>query len=120
MTDAFAPFPEQARERLREARALIHDVAATTPGAGAVVEEVKWGVPSFTTSPRTGSPLRLGVAKCGAPALFVHCQTRLMADFAMTAPPDLVIEGTRAVHLPDDVRVLRPLITAALTYRLKR
>lgn len=107
---------EPACAQLRAVRALILAIAAETPGAGAVVEEVKWGQASFTTRPRTGTPIRLGLTRAGLPALFVHCQTRLVADFLAGPGRDLSVEGTRAVILPENPALLTPLIRAALTY----
>lgn len=113
---AFEQFEGPARARLIEMKDLIHAVARDTAQAGTVVEEVKWGQPSFATRPKTGTPIRLGLTKSGAPAMFVHCQTTLVSDYVATVGQDAVVEGNRAVILPDDLQALRPLIRAALTY----
>lgn len=113
---ALDQFEDEIQTRLGAVRDLIHAVAAETPEAGAIVEEVKWGQPSFATRPKTGSPIRLGLSKTGAPAVFVHCQTTLVADYVAGPGNDAVVEGSRAVIVPDDPDDLRPLIRAALTY----
>lgn len=117
--EAFNAIPCNARAWLAPVRALIHQVAAETDAAGVVVEEVKWGQLSLTTKPRTGSPLRLGSLKSGDAALFAHCQTSLISDFAAGPGAGLRFEGNRAVVIPDDVDRLRPLIAAALTYHCR-
>jgi hypothetical protein len=113
---AFDQFEDDTRARLGALRDLIHTVASETPDAGAVVEEVKWGQPSYATKPKTGSPMRLGLTKSGEPARVVHCQTTLVADYVAGPGQGAAVEGTRAVILPDDLEELRPLIRAALTY----
>lgn len=113
---AFDQFEAPDRARLTEVRDLILVTAAETTQAGNVVEEVKWGQPSFATQPKTGTPIRLGLTKSGEPAMFVHCQTTLVADYVATVGQDALVEGNRAVILPDDLEAIRPLIRAALTY----
>ena len=119
-------FPEDIRARLEAVRGLIVEIAARTEGVGAVVEEVKWGQPSLATVPRTGTPIRLGVTRSGRAAIFVHCQTTVIADFLAGPGQEpgrtVEVEGNRAVILPDDpadLDRLRPLLRAALTYHLR-
>ncbi|MGB0411997.1 MAG: DUF1801 domain-containing protein [Pikeienuella sp.] len=116
---AFDQFDGDIRARLLAVKDLIHATAKETPGVGAVVEDVKWGQPSFATTPRTGTPIRLGVNKAGAPALFVHCQTTVVADYVAGPGTGALIEGNRAVILPADLSQLVPLIRAALTYHIR-
>jgi hypothetical protein len=115
----FSAMPSEVQVSLGLIRALIHRIAAETSGAGTVVEEVKWGQLSLTTKPRTGSPLRLGQLKSGEPALFAHCQTTLIADFAAGPGAGLSFEGRRAAVVPADPERLSPLIRAALTYHCR-
>ncbi|MGB0506094.1 MAG: DUF1801 domain-containing protein [Pikeienuella sp.] len=118
--EAFAVIPSEVQRPLADIRALIHRIAGETPDVGAIVEEVKWGQLSFSTKPRTGSPIRIGQLKSGEPALFAHCQTTLMNDFAAGPGAGLSFEGSRAVVVPEDAELLVPLIRAALTYHEKQ
>ncbi|WP_353350883.1 DUF1801 domain-containing protein [Aquicoccus sp. SU-CL01552] len=118
---AFAAFPPGAQPGLR---ALILSVAADTPEAGRLSEELRWGQPAYLT-PRTGAgtTLRLGVPKSGGFALFVHCQTTLIEEFRALAGPDWSVEGRRAILFDGPAAItdpaLRLLIRRALTYHLK-
>jgi len=117
--DAFAAFPDEHRELLFTLRAMIFDVARETPEAGALRETLKWGQPSYLTTPRTGTTLRLGVRGMDA-AIFVHCQTTLVESFRALHGDALRYEGNRAVLLdprqPLPATILRRCIRAALTY----
>ncbi|MFP7570151.1 DUF1801 domain-containing protein [Marivita sp. S2033] len=119
---AFDAMSPEHRRILETLRSLIHDVADATPGVGAVTESLKWGQPSYAVS--TGTPLRLGLTKDESAALFVHCQTRVIADARAVFSQDLCFEGNRAVLIPTDnpvpVEPLRQVICSALTYRMAR
>ncbi|AHD02768.1 DUF1801 domain-containing protein [Leisingera methylohalidivorans] len=121
---AFAVFDPLAREGLLRLRQLIFRTAAETPEAGRVEEVLRWGQPSFITpETKTGSAIRLGVPKGARFALFVHCQSRLIPEFAAVFPAWDRFEGTRAV-LFDDPAEVEPirhgwLIKRALTYRIR-
>ncbi|KNG95078.1 DUF1801 domain-containing protein [Pseudaestuariivita atlantica] len=117
---AFARFEPADRSALLAIRRVIFEEASLIPELGGVTETLKWGEPSYApVVPRTGSPIRLGLAKAGGVAVFAHCQTSLIADFRHLMGARFAYDGSRAVlagqgaHIPDD---LRPLIRAALTY----
>ena len=122
---AFEAFPPTAQPGLRALRAVILSVAADTPEAGHLSEELRWGQPAYLT-PDTGSgtALRLGVPKSGGFALFVHCQTTLIEEFRDIGGPGWPVEGRRAILFDDpgavDDPALRLLIRRALTYHLKK
>lgn len=120
--EAFAAFDAPETARLERLRALIFEVAAEMPGAGPVVETLKWGQPSYAAP--SGTPLRLGLTASGDPALFAHCQSRVIPEARQLAGTDLRFEGNRAVVLPLDTPLpegaLRQVVHAALTYRLVR
>ncbi|MDX2485256.1 MAG: DUF1801 domain-containing protein [Pseudodonghicola sp.] len=122
---AFAGFPPEAQTGLRALRALILSVAADTPEAGRLSEELRWGQPAYLT-PETGAgtTLRLGVPKSGGFALFVHCQTSLIDEFRELVGRDWPVEGRRAILFEDPDAIMDPalrlLIRRALTYHLKR
>lgn len=108
-----AATPDQ-RAGLDHLRARILACAAVQ---GITVEEsLKWGQPSFKAP--QGSPLRIGLPKAGGFALYAHCATTLISDYAALHPGRF--EGNRAV-LFDSVeearaQPLEALISAALTY----
>ena len=108
-----------------ELRDLIFDVAAETPEAGRIDETLKWGQPSYLTpETKSGSTLRLGLAKGGGTAIFAHCGTSIIRDYAEAFPDMDQIEGNRAVifHRKEDVDQdrLRHLIKHGLTYHLSK
>lgn len=121
---AFAAFPPEAAEGMLTLRRLIFRTAAETPGVGRIHETLKWGQPAYLT-PETGSgsTIRLGCPKQGGFAIYAHCQTSVIADFAALFPGDFVIEGNRALVFrhPSDIRTepIRILIASALTYHLR-
>ena len=122
---AFDAFAEPARTRLIALRALIYETAMQTPGVGRIEETLKWGQPAYLTpETRSGSTLRLGCPKSGGYAIFAHCQTTIIADFAATFGDAFRYDGRRAVLFRDDeapdAAPLRLLIASALTYRLQR
>lgn len=125
VSDAFAGFPEVPRAVLLALRARILEEARGVPQTGGLTETLKWGQPAYLPAkPRVGTTLRLGLATGDIPALFVHCQTRLLPDFRALFPDRFTYDGARAVHLPEtagpaDFDALAPLIRAGLTYHLK-
>ncbi|MBQ4825578.1 DUF1801 domain-containing protein [Leisingera sp. HS039] len=121
---AFDVLDPQARAGLLALRGLIFDTAAQSPEAGRIEEALRWGQPSYLTPERkTGTTLRLGVPKGARFALFVHCQSRLIPEFAAAFPAWDRFEGTRAVLFndPAEVEPIRHgwLIKRALTYRIR-
>ncbi|WP_411351862.1 DUF1801 domain-containing protein [Leisingera aquaemixtae] len=114
----------QARAGLLALRRLIFDTAAQTPEAGRIEEALRWGQPSYLTPETgTGSVIRLGIPKGARFALLVHCQSRLIPEFAAAFPAWDRFEGTRAVlfNNPREVEPVRHgwLIKRALTYRIR-
>ena len=120
---AFDVPDSQARAGLLVLRQLIFDTAAQTPEAGRIEEALRWGQPSYLTpETKAGSTIRLGIPKGARFALFVHCQSRLIPEFAAAFPAWDRLEGTRAVlfNHPAEVEPIRHgwLIKRALTYRI--
>ena len=112
--DTFAP---PARAGLLRLRALILAQAAALPMVGPIEETLRWGQPAYlTTQTKSGSTLRLGVPKAGGFALYVHCQTSLIADFRMVAAGAFRFEGQRAV-LFDHADEVQPDLLALLVRR---
>src|SRR5580698_3557772 len=95
---AFDAFPPTERERLLAVRALILETAAATPGIGPLTETLKWGEPAYLTeASRSGSTIRLGVAKDGRCALYLNCKTTLVEEYRAAFSDVLGFEGNRAV-----------------------
>jgi len=122
---SFAAFPAPARRGTLALRRLIFDTASATPGVGAVLETLKWGQPAYLTpQTRSGSTIRLGQPKGGGYALYVHCQTTILADFRALFPEGFDYEDNRAIHFktatPLPKAPLRMLIASALTYHMRR
>lgn len=120
---SYAEFPEPQRDTLLRLRALIFETARENPVGGGLEESLKWGQPAYRPAhPRTGTTIRLGLSKSGGCALFVHCQTTLIADFRAVAPDGFRFEGNRAMLLPErgaaEPGPLCLLIRRALTYHM--
>ena len=123
VADAFAAFPEPARDGLYLLRDLIFAIAEETPAVPQVTEDLRWGEPAYLTPPRIGTTIRLGLPKTGGFGIFTHCQTTVIADFAAAYPGWDTIDGTRGVLFTDRTQIdpLRhgALIRSALTYHLR-
>jgi len=108
--------PARAQAGLIALRRLIVTVAANE--GIALREELRWGQPAYLAA--RGSTLRIGVPKSAEFALFVHCQTALIAEFRAGPGAGFRVEGTRAVLFdhPDEIRpeALAFLIHRALTW----
>ena len=119
---AFDTAPPAAQKGMMDLRALIFTVAADLPEIGEISETLRWGQPAYITSKRAGASLRLGVPKTGGFALYTHCQTSLIANFATAFPNMDKVEGTRAIHFTDATQIdpIRHgmLIRSILTYHL--
>ena len=114
-------YPLPARDGTLRLRRLIFEVANSQPSAIPIEEALRWGQPAYLS--QDGSTLRLGLHKQAAFALFAHCQTRIIADYAQAFPGWDRIDGNRAV-LFDSIDQIEPqrlsqLIRHALTYHLK-
>jgi hypothetical protein len=124
---AFGAYPTALRPKLLALRRLILETASSTPGVGTLEETLKWGQPSYlTTETKSGSTIRIGEMKAGTDqyAMFVHCQTDLVATFRELYPKELTYGGNRSVifNADDDVpeEALRHCVALALTYHLNK
>jgi len=123
--DAFNAFPPKERAALLHLRTLIFETAEETEGVGPLDETLKWGQPAYLTSrSRSGSTIRLGIAKSGEYAIYVHCQTTIMSDFRAVFEDQFRFDGNRAVLFSIEENVpevpLKALIRDALTYHQRR
>lgn len=116
--------PDELRGRLDRLREIVHEVAADE-NAAPVIEELKWGQPSFR-SPHgiESTPIRLGWTDDGDAALLTHCRSRVIPEFRAAFGDRFRYDGTRAVLLGPDDDVDAPeiadLVRHALTYRRRR
>ncbi len=118
---AFDMLAPDARDGMLALRDLIFDTADDLPRIGRLEEALRWGQPAYLTpDSKVGTTIRLGVPKSGKFALFVHCQTSLIADYITMFPDQDRVEGTRAILFdrPDQIDPPRHgwLIRRALTY----
>lgn len=123
----FKAYPAAVRRRLLRIREMIFDVAARTPGVGALEETLKWGQPSYlTTETKSGTTIRIDQVKSmpGRIALYVHCQTTLIETYRRHYPDTLKCQANRSIVFdPDDevpAAALRHCIALALTYHLQK
>ena len=123
VAEVYAAYPAAERAGLMDLRRLIFETAAATKGVGSLEETLKWGQPAYLTSrTKSGTTIRLGLPKTGGFAIYMHCQTSVIADFQTLFSTGFTFDGNRAVlfaagqELPKDP--LRLLIRNALTYHL--
>jgi hypothetical protein len=118
----FDGYPARQREQLMALRDMVFDVAAATPGVGAIEEALKWGQPSYLT-PETGSgtTIRIDAHPAGGAAIYVNCQTNLVDTFRGHYPA-LAYEGVRAVVLDgsEPAEPVRHIIALTLTYHARK
>ena len=103
-----------------EIRKLIIKAAEELDGVENLVEDLKWGEPSYLT--KTGSTVRMGW-KASNPdhyAVYFHCQTTLVDTFRQVFPDTFTFEGNRAIvfHIDEVIpeNELKLCVSAALQY----
>jgi len=124
VAEVFAAIPDEPRAKLLRVRELIFETAAKISEVGPLQETLKWGEPSYLPKSKSGTTVRIHWKEKNPQycALYVHCQTDLVARFRERFDKDLEFEGSRAVffrvpgRLP--VAALRGCIEMALTYHL--
>jgi Domain of unknown function (DU1801) len=122
----FDAYPPDIRKALLRVRNLILETAAATEGVGEIEETLKWGQPSYLT-PQSGSGTTIRIDRVkstdDAYALYVNCQTSLVATFRERYPK-LRYDGKRAIvwraNDKIDAAALRHCIALALTYHLRK
>jgi hypothetical protein len=118
---AYDAFPPDVQNGALALRALIYETAASLRDVPAPTECLRWGQPSYITP--IGSALRIGAPKSGGFALYAHCQSSIISQFAQSFGADFQIEGNRGVVFQNPKGIkpekLRLLISHALTYKRK-
>ncbi|WP_235911889.1 DUF1801 domain-containing protein [Mesorhizobium xinjiangense] len=121
----FAARPAKVAKMLFRLRGMVFDVAAGTPGVGAIAETTKWGEPSYgPKKPRVGSSVRLTAIGEDTVAVHFICHTGLVERFRELYPDSFDYKGNRSILLAAgsafDEAALRHCIATALTYHLAR
>jgi hypothetical protein len=121
----FSAYPKALRVKLLALRRLIFETAAATDGVGELEETLKWGQPSYLTAEtKSGSTVRIGEAGANQYAMYVHCQTDLVATFREFYPKELTYGGNRSVIFDADDEIpepaLRHCVALALTYHKRK
>lgn len=94
-------WPDRARMRCLEARAIIYDVAKAS-GAAPLVETLKWGQPSWLPAQKgIGTTLRVWWSETTPLNLsfFVNCQTDLIAQFKDIYPETFTYSKNRGFSI---------------------
>jgi hypothetical protein len=112
----------EVKDVLLELRALVFQTWAETGIDCALDESLKWGQPAYRPSrPRTGTTLRLGTVD-GEAAIFVHCQTTIIAEMTDVFPEKCRFLGNRALVVGNDgttpEELAKALISRTLTYHV--
>ncbi len=112
----FNSYPDDTRIGALALRDLILSI-----GRDDVTEALRWGQPAFL-APK-GSTLRVGPHKEARFAIFAHCQSRIIRNYAAAFPGWDRLDGNRAV-LFDSLKDIEPerllhLIRHALRYHKK-
>ena len=123
----FSGYPKALRTKLLALRRLILETAAATDGVGEIQETLKWGQPSYlTNATKSGSTIRIDRVKADDSryAMYVHCQTDLVATFRELYPTQLTYGGNRSVIFEADEDIpepeLRHCVALALTYHKRK
>lgn len=115
-------FSEPQQKSLLMIRELIFSTAKNIPQVGEIVESLKWNQPTYSTTLKSGTPIRLYTFDEDKIALFVHCQTTLIEQIKPLFQDVFDFSGTRAVVIdpksPLPINELTFLIQTALTYHL--
>jgi hypothetical protein len=124
---AFEAYPQMLQTPMSELRGHILDVGKAMPGVGPVDEMLRWGQPAYRPRrPKTGTTIRIDALKTQRDgyALFVPCQTSLIAEFRELYSKRFEFDGDRAIHFTvGDAMPVEPLkhcIALAFTYFARR
>jgi hypothetical protein len=118
----FNACPAAVKRRMLALRAMVFEVAATTPGVGELQETLKWGEPAYLTAQsKSGSTIRMAPGKASTQyALHFNCNSRLVDTFRTLFPAEFIYEGNRSIVFDTAKEVpalaLKFCIAMALTY----
>lgn len=116
----YTSFAPAIRDKLLALREIAF-ATAETHKVGPLIESLKWGQPSFSTSTKSGSTFRLDETKNGKYALYFLCQTSLIETFRELYPDRFAFEGNRAIifslEKPYRQEDVAHCMALAMTYR---
>jgi len=119
----FESYPEDARKKLEEIRALIFE-AAKDEAVHHLHECLRWNEPAYIA--KGGSTVRLGwsAKRADSVAVYFHCQTRLIDTFRELYADAFTFEGNRAIvfklRQPVSFPELKHCLALALTYHQRK
>ncbi len=121
VADWFAAVPSDLTGLVERLRTLIYRVAFDVD-AWPLVEELKWGQPSYRSPHGNEStPIRLGFTSGNDVALLAHCQSSVVPEFRAAFGERFRFDGDRAVLLSErdasSIDDLTDFVRRALTYR---
>ena len=124
--EVYSSYPPLHREKLLLIRGMIFNIAKQFPEIGEIEETLKWGEPSYLTTNKTGSTIRLAWNKkkpnqCG---IYFNCKTTLISTFRKKYKDLFVFEKNRAIifkknEIVNTQGALSDCIKSALTYHIK-
>ncbi len=113
-------YPPEIQQRIMELRQLIIEASEALEGVEQLIEDLKWGEPSYLT--KIGSTVRMGWKETNPDyyCLYFHCQTKLVETFRTLFPNLFTYEGKRAIvfHMNDDIpkNEIKLCVSKALEY----
>jgi len=120
----FDAHPSNIKKTLLSIRQFIFDIAMENNNIGEIEETLKWQQASYLTSnPKSGTTIRLAYLESTECAMYVHCQTTLIAEFKEVYP-ELKYDGNRAIifdstkKLP--IKAVKHFIYLALSYHYRK
>jgi hypothetical protein len=125
--EKFETYPDNIKPKLLRLRALILDVAAMTPGVGALEETLKWGEPSYLTSASgSGTTVRIDW-KSSTPGhyyMYFNCKTSLIDNIKEIYGSLFNYSGNRSlifdINKEPPWEALSDCVAMAFTYHLRK
>ncbi len=120
----FDAYPRSIKKKLLTVRQIIFDIAQESDDVGEIQETVKWNQPSYlTVKPKSGTTIRLDSIDSSEYAIFVHCQTTLIAEFKEVYP-ECRYDGNRAIifdsNNKQETKIIKHFIYLALSYHSRK
>ncbi len=120
----FDAYPARIRKNLLMVRQIIFDIAQESNDVGEIQERLKWNQPSYlTVNPKSGTTIRLDSIDLSEYAIFVHCQTTLIAEFKEVYP-ECRYDGNRAIIFDSNnkhtTKIIKHFIYLALSYHSRK
>ncbi|MEH6556714.1 MAG: DUF1801 domain-containing protein [Oceanicoccus sp.] len=116
--DKFDAYPDKAKTRLLEIRAIILDTAQRE-GVGELTETLKWGQPSYLV--KQGSTVRINWApkNPNKVSVFFNCKTTLVETFREIYGAGLQTVGNREIEIPISGHIPISVLSACVSMSLR-